>query len=402
MAAVLFLGLLLIIVLIAIFFVVRRGRKKEAEVPVTPEGEVPEAVVEDKMVEAPIEDAAVEGEAALVVEEAAAEAEAEASAEEGDGLGLAGIAAAGVVAAAALSGDEGEEAAVEAVKVPEGGEVPEGRAEEAAPEAEVVEAAEAAEEAAAEDEGGMGVAGLAAAGLAGAAVVAAAKGDEEVEIAEALPETSEGEWLPESEPAADESGLGAGALAAAAVAGAVLAGDEETAPEVEEVAPVVAAEGEWQPEVAVETAAPESTIADEIAALYYRDLVYIEGIGPVYGQKLKEAGIRTPADLLTAGASRKGREELAEKTGISHKLLLEWVNHVDLFRVKGIGSEYADLLEAAGVDTVPELAQRVPANLHQKMLEVNEEKQLVRKAPVLSQVESWVEQAKTLQRVVTY
>ncbi len=196
MAAVLFLGLLLIIVLIAIFFVVRRGRKKEAEVPVTPEGEAPEAVVEDKMVEAPIEDAAVEGEAALVVEEVAAESEAEASAEEGDGLGLAGIAAAGVVAAAALSGDEDEEAA---------------------PEAEVVEAVEAAEETAAEDEGGMGVAGLAAAGLAGAAVVAAAKGDDEqveVEVpeggAEVLPENPEGEWLPEGEPAADESGLGAG------------------------------------------------------------------------------------------------------------------------------------------------------------------------------------------------
>ena len=136
--------------------------------------------------------------------------------------------------------------------------------------------------------------------------------------------------------------------------------------------------------------------------MYYRDVVYIEGVGPVYGQKLKEAGIRTPADLLTAGASRKGREELAEKTGISSKLILEWVNHVDLFRVKGVGQEYADLLEAAGVDTVPELAQRVPANLHQKLLEVNEEKKLVRKPPVLSQVESWVEQAKTLHRVVTY
>ena len=83
----------------------------------------------------------------------------------------------------------------------------------------------------------------------------------------------------------------------------------------------------------------------------------IEGIGDVYAQKLREAGVQTVDDLLKAGADPQGRNELAEKTGISGKLILEWVNHADLFRIKGVGEEYSDLLEEAGVDTVPELAQ---------------------------------------------
>ncbi len=128
----------------------------------------------------------------------------------------------------------------------------------------------------------------------------------------------------------------------------------------------------------------------------------VEGIGPVYAEKLREAGITTTEQLLTKGGTPAGRKELAEKTGISEKLILEWVNHVDLFRIKGIGSEYADLLEEAGVDTVMELAQRNPENLYRKLQEVNAEKKLVRRLPTLKQVTDWVEQAKQLERAVFY
>ena len=131
-------------------------------------------------------------------------------------------------------------------------------------------------------------------------------------------------------------------------------------------------------------------------------IVAIEGIGEVYSEKLKEAGLRTIEALLEKGKTEKGREEIAEKTGISGKLILEWVNHADLFRIKGVGPQYSDLLEAAGVDTVVELATRNPENLTQKMAEVNAEKRLVRKLPVRSQVEVWVDQAKKLPRVISY
>lgn len=128
----------------------------------------------------------------------------------------------------------------------------------------------------------------------------------------------------------------------------------------------------------------------------------IEGIGETYAAKLKNSGIETVEALLKAGASPKSRKELEEKTGISGKLILEWVNRADLARIKGVGSEYADLLEAAGVDTVVELASRNPTNLHQKMVEINHEKNLVRKEPSESQVADWVAQAKKLERIVTY
>lgn len=131
-------------------------------------------------------------------------------------------------------------------------------------------------------------------------------------------------------------------------------------------------------------------------------LEIIEGIGPVYAAKLREAGIATTEALLKQGASRQGRKELAAKSGLSEAQILEWVNHADLFRIKGIGPEYADLLEAAGVDTVPELAQRNPENLYQKLLEVNAEKKLVRRLPTLEMVKDWVAQAKTLPRVIEY
>lgn len=131
-------------------------------------------------------------------------------------------------------------------------------------------------------------------------------------------------------------------------------------------------------------------------------LIEVEGIGEKYAGKLKAAGVATIEALLDKGSTPKGRKEIAEASGIGDSLILEWVNHVDLFRIKGIGSEYSDLLEAAGVDTVPELAQRKAENLFQKMGEVNAAKKLVRRLPVLSQVADWIEQAKKLPRVISY
>ena len=128
----------------------------------------------------------------------------------------------------------------------------------------------------------------------------------------------------------------------------------------------------------------------------------VEGIGEIYAQKLREAGVASTDALLKQGATPKGRQEIAEKAGVSGKLVLEWVNHVDLFRIKGVGEEYADLLEEAGVDTVPELAQRNTENLYQKLMAVNQEKKLVRKLPNQTQVGNWIGQAKDLPRVITY
>jgi predicted flap endonuclease-1-like 5' DNA nuclease len=131
-------------------------------------------------------------------------------------------------------------------------------------------------------------------------------------------------------------------------------------------------------------------------------LISVEGIGKVYTAKLAEAGVKSTDALLTAGATPKGRVELAEKTGINADLILRWVNLVDLFRIKGVGEEYSDLLEAAGVDTVMELARRNGANLYAKMAETNKEIRKVRRLPTENQVKDWVEQAKGLGRIVTY
>jgi predicted flap endonuclease-1-like 5' DNA nuclease len=132
------------------------------------------------------------------------------------------------------------------------------------------------------------------------------------------------------------------------------------------------------------------------------NLTEIEGIGEIYAQKLWEAGIQTTEALLEQGASPGGRKKIAEKTGISGKLIMKWVNRADLFRIQGIGEEYADLLEFAGVDTVPELAQRNPENLYQKLATINQEKKLVRRLPAQDDVSNWIEQAKQLPRVITY
>lgn len=128
----------------------------------------------------------------------------------------------------------------------------------------------------------------------------------------------------------------------------------------------------------------------------------IEGIGPVYMAKLKEAGVDSIEELLEVCKTRKGRSDLAEKTGISGKLILTWTNHADLFRIKGLGGEYSELLEASGVNTVPQLATRVAENLHKKMVEVNEAKSLVRKLPSLGQVETWIKEAGNLPRIIEY
>lgn len=131
-------------------------------------------------------------------------------------------------------------------------------------------------------------------------------------------------------------------------------------------------------------------------------IIAVEGIGAVYAKKLLEAGVATIEALLEMGASPQGRKLLAEKTGISDKLLLQWINHADLFRIRGIATQYSDLLEAAGVDTVPELAMRVPENLFKKLVEINQQSRCVRRTPTLAQVQSWVEQAKKLPRIVNY
>ncbi len=131
-------------------------------------------------------------------------------------------------------------------------------------------------------------------------------------------------------------------------------------------------------------------------------IIDIEGIGPVYTEKLVKAGIRTVEALLSAGATPRGREELSRKSSIDKTYILEWVNHADLYRIKGVAEEYSDLLEEAGVDTVVELAQRRPDNLHAKIIEVNNKKKLVRRVPSLSEVTRWVSQAKRLPRAVHY
>ncbi len=128
----------------------------------------------------------------------------------------------------------------------------------------------------------------------------------------------------------------------------------------------------------------------------------IEGIGETYAEKLRSIGVKTIEALLEKGATPKGRAELAAQTGISEKLVLDWVNRADLFRIPGIGEEYSDLLEAAGVDTVVELAQRRPEVLHARLGDANAARKLVRQLPTLDQVRSWVEHAKSLPRVIQY
>lgn len=128
----------------------------------------------------------------------------------------------------------------------------------------------------------------------------------------------------------------------------------------------------------------------------------IEGVGEVYAQKLAQARIGTTQELLRQAATPEGRAEIAEKAGLTERQILEWANQADLMRVPGIGAEYSDLLEAAGVDTVVELARRNPENLHAELVRVNAARRLVRRVPGLGRIRSWIEKAKTLPRVLEY
>ena len=128
----------------------------------------------------------------------------------------------------------------------------------------------------------------------------------------------------------------------------------------------------------------------------------VEGIGSSYAARLEAAGVNNTETLLERGASASGRKELAGQSGIGEKVILRWVNMCDLFRIKGVGEEYADLLEAAGVDTVPELAQRNAENLLIKMVDVNNEKKLVRSVPSADKVTDWIMQAKHLPKLISH
>jgi predicted RecB family nuclease len=128
----------------------------------------------------------------------------------------------------------------------------------------------------------------------------------------------------------------------------------------------------------------------------------IEGLGHRQATKLRKAGIRTTEALLKSAATRAGRREVAEATGLAERSVLEWVNRADLMRVKGVGEEYSDLLEAAGVDTIKELRRRNPRNLLGTMIEVNAKKRLVRRLPTEAMVGRWVDNAKTLEPLVKY
>lgn len=131
-------------------------------------------------------------------------------------------------------------------------------------------------------------------------------------------------------------------------------------------------------------------------------IAQIEGVGDTYANKLAQLGIRTTDQLLAEGATRQGREKISESSGISDKLILSWVNIADLVRIPGIGEEYSDLLEESGVDTILELRNRNPANLHARLIETNTQKKLVRRVPSLNDVTTWISHAKKLPRAIYY
>lgn len=128
----------------------------------------------------------------------------------------------------------------------------------------------------------------------------------------------------------------------------------------------------------------------------------IEGIGAAYAAKLESAGINTTDDLLKACATKVGRDKVAAETGISEKLILKWTNHADLFRIKGVAGQFAELLEAAGVDTVKEFRHRVAENLQPKLVEVNEAKNLCNRVPSVAEIQKMIDSAKELEPIITY
>jgi len=243
-------------------------------------------------------------------------------------------------------------------------------------------------------------------------------------------ESEENEWAPTE---TRSSGITMSEVATAGIAAAVLLGDEppsdeddleggvvavdeesneesesmeETSPETQEPDSVEDSDKivdtEWVLEGIDEEESPEPEGPMMAGAKARQDIEFIEGIGPTYGSLLREIGIDNPQALLERGATRKGRSDIAEETAIPDTFILKWVNQVDLYRIKGIGSEYAEILEVAGVDTVLELAQRNPENLYNKLVQINSEHQRVRQLPGINQVEDWVKQAKELPRIVSY
>ena len=131
-------------------------------------------------------------------------------------------------------------------------------------------------------------------------------------------------------------------------------------------------------------------------------IIDIQGIGEAYSPKLIAISIKTPDELIKTCLTQAARKKVADKTGISGKLILKWANHADLFRISGIGPQYAELLEAAGVDTVKELRHRVPANLTAKMVEINKVKNLAQRDPSEKEVTKWIEEAGKLEAKMTY
>ena len=131
-------------------------------------------------------------------------------------------------------------------------------------------------------------------------------------------------------------------------------------------------------------------------------IIDIEGIGDVYAEKLIAAGINKVSELLEKCAAPKGRKALAEETGISENLILRWTNHADLFRINGVGPQFAELLEAAGVDTVKEFRHRVAENLQPKLEETNAAKNICNRVPAVSEIQKMIDQAKELEPKVTY
>ena len=232
---------------------------------------------------------------------------------------------------------------------------------------------------------------------AGAATIAAVHAEEPVAEEAALPVTED---IP-----VERGGEVVEAAAVGVVAETLETGDETAGNEVVMLEETVVSEEAplkvEEPEEAVVNLTELDLPADQMRYLK-RELEYVEGIGPVYAGKLNAIGLITAYDLLSKGATRKGRAEISEQSGITGTLILKWVNHTDLFRLKGVGSEYADLLEAAGVDTVVELAHRNAVNLFNKMVETNAEKKLVRQVPTAEHVADWVEQAKGLPREISY
>jgi predicted flap endonuclease-1-like 5' DNA nuclease len=131
-----------------------------------------------------------------------------------------------------------------------------------------------------------------------------------------------------------------------------------------------------------------------------QDVETIEGIGPTYGNKLRNSGVRVIEDLLRAGATGRGRRILANRVGVAQGTLLKWVYRADFFRIRGIGTQYSALLESAGVNTVADLSRRNPKNLYAKLREINRKKNLVRRVPPYRTVQVWIRSAKNLKRIV--